>query len=234
MSSSFLLTILPFSGDWGVVLFAIVGSVGILIVVLLTSFVISDTITLLIIGIMIGSIASALVSVLQYFGNPDEIKSFLLWTFGSLSGVTWGNLKILGPLLGAVYVVSFFMQKSLNTFLLGDNHARGLGTPVRRNRIAIILITSLAAGAITAFVGPIAFIGVAVPHLARNLFRTADHLVLIPAVILMGAGLMLACDIISQLPGSEQTLPINSVSALFGAPVVIWVIIKGRKQSGYF
>jgi iron complex transport system permease protein len=183
---------------------------------------------------MFGSITGALVSVLQYFSDPDSVHSFLLWTFGSISGVTWSQLAILSPLVISGILLSFIMQKPLNAFLLGESYARGIGLNARRARLYLILLTSLLAGAITAFTGPIAFIGIAVPHITRNLLRTSDHRLLMPGVILTGAALMLVCDMISQLPGSNQMLPINSVTAIFGAPVVVWVIIKAKKGKPAF
>jgi iron complex transport system permease protein len=222
------------SGTIGVVAASVIGAALVMILVILISTKVADSVSILIIGIMFGSITGALVSVLQYFSDPDAVHSFLVWTFGSVAGVDWRQLMILAPLCIFGILLSLVMQKPLNAFLLGENYARGIGLNAKRSRFYIILLTSVIAGAITAFTGPIAFIGMAVPHLTRNILRTSDHRLLIPGVIGTGAALMLVCDMISQLPGSNQMLPINSVTAIFGAPVVVWVIIKGKRGKSAF
>lgn len=222
------------AGAMGIVLAAIIGAALVMMLVLLVSARVADSVSILIIGIMFGSITGALVSVLQYFSDPDAVHSFLVWTFGSVAGVEWQHLIILAPIVMLGIVFSFVMQKPLNAFMLGENYARGIGLDVKKARFFLILFTSIIAGGITAFTGPIAFIGMAVPHITRNLLRTSNHKVLIPGVLVTGAALMLVCDIISQLPGSNQMLPINSVTAIFGAPVVIWVIITARKGKTVF
>lgn len=216
-------------GSLGLVGSSVLGSVMVMLLVILASVRVSDSVSILIIGIMFGSITGAVVSVLQYFSDPDSVHSFLVWTFGSLSGVTWSQFYVLAPLVMLGILLSFGMQKPLNALLLGENYARGMGVNVKASRLIIIILTSVIAGGLTAFTGPIAFVGVAVPHLARSLVKTSDHRILFPAVIALGSTLMLICDLISQLPGSNQVLPINSVTALFGAPVVIWVITRRRK-----
>ena len=222
-------SLIPF-GHWALVLAAMAGSLLVMLLVILVSMRIADSVSILIIGIMFGSAAGALVSVLQYFSDPDSVHSFLVWTFGSIAGVTWEHLGILAPLILAGVLGSLVLQKPLNAILLGENQARALGIHVKRTRLFIVFLTSLVTGAITAFTGPIAFVGIAVPHLARALFRSSDHRLIIPASILIGSLLLLVCDILSQLPAAGQVLPINSVTALFGAPVVIWVIIGSRKS----
>ncbi len=221
-------------GNIGVVAASVIGAALVMILVILISTKVADSVSILIIGIMFGSISGALVSVLQYFSDPDAVHSFLVWTFGSVAGVDWQQLTILAPLCIFGILLSLVMQKPLNAFLLGENYARGIGLNAKRSRFYIILLTSVIAGAITAFTGPIAFIGMAVPHLTRNILRTSDHRLLIPGVIGVGSALMLVCDMISQLPGSNQMLPINSVTAIFGAPVVVWVIIKGKRGKSAF
>jgi len=220
---------MPLVGHFGLVGFSILGSVLVMLMVILVSIRVSDSVSILIIGIMFGSITGAVVSVLQYFSDPDTVHSFLVWTFGSLSGVTWSQFWILAPIVLAGIILSFGLQKPLNALLLGENYARGIGVNVKASRLMVIILTSIIAGGLTAYTGPIAFIGVAVPHLARSIVRTSDHRILFPAVIGIGSILMLICDLISQLPGSNQVLPINSVTALFGAPVVIWVIARRKK-----
>ncbi len=214
--------------SWGTVVMAILGSSVVLVIVMMVSTRIKDNVSLLIIGIMIGSITGAVVSVLQFFSNPEAIQAFLVWTFGSLSGVSWEQLKILVPVIVIGWILAFISQKELNTLLLGNNYAQGLGISIKRSRTIVIISTCLMAGAVTAFSGPIAFLGLAVPHIARATLKTSDHKILIPAVILIGAVLLLSCDIVAQLPGDKNTLPLNAVTAIIGAPVVIWVIIKAR------
>jgi iron complex transport system permease protein len=222
-------SLLPFafvSSGWGLVLAAIVGSVGILLIMLSASFNIRNSVSLLIIGIMFGSMTGALVSILQNHSNPDALKLFVVWTLGSLSAVSWNYMQVMAPLILIGLALALFVQKQLNALLLGENYARGLGVSVFRTRLIIIIATGLLAGAVTAFTGPIAFIGVAVPHIARGLIRSSNHKVIIPASILCGATLLLLCDMVTQL--SVYTIPINAISALFGAPLIIWIILKKR------
>ncbi|MEM8894059.1 MAG: iron ABC transporter permease [Bacteroidota bacterium] len=221
-------------GSWGLVLFAIAGSLLVLLSVLFASARISDGVTVLIVGLMFGFITGAVVSILQYFSDPELIQNFLVWTFGSLSGVAWSQLRVMGPIIGLALLLSMLYSKQMNALLLGENYATGVGVNVARTRMKLILTTSVLAGTITAFTGPIAFIGVAVPHLARLLFSTSNHKVLIPATIMCGVAIMLICDIVSQVPGAQTTLPLNSVTALFGAPVILAIIIKNKQMKGAF
>ncbi len=223
-----LVQVLPF-GHWGMVIAAMAGSLAVMLFVLLVSMRLADSVSILIIGMMFGSATGAIVSLLQYFSDPDAVKSFLVWTFGDISAVTGPHLLLLGPIVVAGIFAGLILRKPLNALLLGENHARVIGVNVKRSRIVIILITSLLTGAITAFTGPIAFIGLAVPHLARAILRTSDHGRITPATLMSGAIVLLICDILAQLPASNQILPINTVTAIFGAPVVIWVIIRSRR-----
>jgi iron complex transport system permease protein len=175
---------------------------------------------------MFGTISAAFVAVLQNLSNPDTLKIFVSWTFGSLSTVTWEYMAVLFPVIFTGIVVAFLLQKRLDGLLLGENYARSMGIPVQQTRLLLVLTTGLLAGGITAFTGPIAFVGVAVPHLARGLFHTAKHSILLTASILCGAILLLICDIITQIPAF--TLPVNTVSSLFGAPVIIWILLKRK------
>lgn len=225
MATSMLPAVLISSG-WGMIISAITGASIVLLLVIGVSFKVQNSVSLLIVGIMFGTIASSLVSVLQYFSNPDAIKLFIMWNLGSLSAVSWEYLQILVPVVVSGLLLAFFLSKRLDGLLLGENYARGLGISILQTRILIVVATGVLAGAITAFTGPIAFIGVAVPHIARGLFRTAKHRILMPASILLGACLILICDIISQIP--THTLPINTISALFGAPIIIWIILKRK------
>ena len=209
-----------------IILSAIVGASLVMLLVMGVSFKIQNTVSLLIVGIMFGTIAAAIVSVLQYFSNPDAIKLFVMWNLGSLGGVTWQQLYYLIPIVFIGLFLALFLQKRLDALLLGENYAGGLGISIIQTRILIVISTGLLAGAITAFSGPIAFVGIAVPHIARGIFRTSKHQILIPASILIGATLILACDIISQIP--TYALPINTITSLFGAPIIIWIILKRR------
>ncbi|WP_370089896.1 iron chelate uptake ABC transporter family permease subunit [Ekhidna sp.] len=203
-----------------------VGSFLVLSVVLIASFRIRSGVSLLIIGLMFGSAVSALVSILQYFSQAENIQAYVIWSFGSLGSLSWTELRIMAPVIFFSLILSFLLSKPLNALLLGENYAESLGLNLKKARMLIIINTSLLAGTVTAFCGPIAFIGLAVPHIARMLFNTGNHLLLTPLVILLGATLLLAFDILAQLPGMQETLPINAVTSLFGAPFVIWLIMR--------
>lgn len=225
MASGFLPAILMNSG-WAMILAAVIGGALVLLMVLGVSFRIQNAVSLLIVGIMFGTIAGSVVSVMQNFSNPDAIKLFIMWTFGSLSAVTWTYMQALLPIILLGLLMAMFLHKRLDVLLLGENYARGLGVSVIQTRFYIILATGLLAGGITAFTGPIAFVGVAIPHIARGIFKTSTHKILIPATMLCGASLLLVCDLISQMP--SYTLPINTISSLFGAPIILWIILKKK------
>ncbi|MBR5469871.1 MAG: iron ABC transporter permease [Paludibacteraceae bacterium] len=213
---------------WGLIISAVVGAIFVLILVLSVSFRIHDSITLLIVGMMFGQIAGSLVSVLQNISNPDSLKLFVVWTFGDLSAVTWSYMKAMIPIVLVGLVIVFLIQKPLNTLLLGENYAKSLGVSVVKVRLLIIVATALLAGGVTAFTGPIAFVGVAVPHLVRLLWKTSDHKITIPACLLVGANLLLVCDLLSQTTLNGYVLPINAISSLVGAPIIIWIIMRNR------
>lgn len=212
----------------GTVLAAIIGALAVMAIVLASSSRVKDSVTLLVVGMMFGSLAGSAVNVLQSVSNPDSLKVFVVWTMGSLSSVDWELMCIMAPLAIIGIIMSLMLQKPLNALLLGENHATGLGISIKHARLWIIIATCMLAGTCTAFTGPISFIGVAVPHIARGFFQSSDHKVILPASILSGAALLLVCDIISQLPGTGYTLPINSVSALVGVPIILWVIFKNK------
>ena len=193
-----------------------------------------SSMTLLILGLMTGYMVSALVSLLLYFAVPERIQAYINWTFGSFSGVTWGQMPILAGGVLAGLVLTFGLTKSLNALLLGENYARSVGMNIGLTRILIVGATALLAGVITAFCGPIGFIGIAVPHLCRSLFHTSDHRALIPGTVLMGAIIALVAALIAEVPGSDIVLPLNAVTALMGAPVVILVILRGRNLQRSF
>jgi iron complex transport system permease protein len=206
-----------------------IGSALILAIVMAVSSRIKDIMAILILGMMFGSAATAFVEILQYLSPEGTVKSFVVWTMGSLGGVSAGQLTIMAPVALAGLILSIVLIKPLNMLLLGENYARTMGMNVKTVRMLILLSTVLLAGTITAFCGPIGFIGIAVPHIARMLFSEADHRILMPASMLLGAAIMLLCDVVSQLPGYDMVLPINTITALLGIPVVIIVIIRNRK-----
>ncbi|TVZ09439.1 iron complex transport system permease protein [Cellulophaga sp. RHA_52] len=206
------------------------GSFLVLLSVLVVAAKVKDTMALLIIGLMFGSITAAIVSVLSYFTDAEQLQQYIYWSFGSLGNLSWSQLGLLGTIVGIGIFISIFTIKSLNAFLLGENYARSLGVDIKKQRFLIIVATGLLAGGITAFAGPIAFIGLAVPHLTRQVFNTTNHKILIPAVLLYGAILMLLCDTIAQLPSSAYVLPINAITSIIGAPVVIWLLVRKKKM----
>lgn len=234
ITSIFAIQQLSSLGSWLIIGAASVGSAAVLFLILLISMRIRDSVTLLIIGLMIGNMTIALVSIWQYFSNPEQIRDYLIWTFGSLGGVTGDQLWILTPVVLIGSLIAFSLSKNLNGLLLGENYARSMGLSIKRSRLWIIISTSLLAGGVTAFCGPIGFVGVAVPHLTRSLLNTNEHRILVPATLLMGAILMLACDIVAQVPGSSTTLPISAVTSMVGSPVVIWVIVKRKNLQASF
>lgn len=200
------------------------GAALVLLIVMAVSRRIKDIMVILILGMMFGSGVSSMVEILQYLSSEAALKSFVVWTMGSLGDVTGGNLALMLPVITAGLVLSVAVIKPLNLLLLGENYARTMGLNVQRTRTLLFLSTVLLAGTVTAFCGPVGFIGLAVPHLARMLFASADHRVLMPASMLSGAALLLVCDLISK----SLALPINTVTALMGIPVVIVVVVRNR------
>lgn len=203
---------------------ACIGAAVVLLLVIAVSKRVTNNVSLLIVGMMFGSIASALVNVLQNFSNPDSLKLFIVWTLGSLHSVGWSDMPFLLGVVLCGLIIVLCVLKPLNGLLLGEDYARGLGIHVGRTRFLIVLATGLLAGGVTAFCGPIAFIGVAVPHIARGILKSSNHRHTIPLSALIGACLLLACDILCSL--ATYPLPISTVSALFGAPIIIWIIMK--------
>lgn len=219
-----------FLGDITLSIAASVGSFLVLSTVMIVAQRVKDTMALLIIGLMFGSITSAIVSVLAYFSSAEDLQRFNFWSFGSVGNLSVNQLLLLGSIVTVGILLSIVSIKSLNAFLLGENYAQSLGVSLKKSRMTIIIATGLLAGGITAFAGPIAFVGLAVPHLTRQIFDTMEHKVLIPAVMLYGAILMLLCDTLAQLPNSASVLPINAITSLVGAPVVIWLLVRKRKM----
>ncbi len=216
--------------DLGVALAAWIGAGAILLVVMAVSARIRDMMAVLILGMMFGSAAGAFINVLQYFSNEAALKGFVVWSMGSLGGLSHGQLWVLGLCTISGIGLALSAVKPLNLLLLGEQYAQTMGVRLTRTRGIVFLATSLLAGSATAFCGPIAFVGIAVPHIARMLFRTANHRVLLPAVLLTGSCLMLLCDLVSQLPGFDLVLPINTVTALFGIPVVVLVVWNNKRS----
>ena len=212
--------------SWLLVFASALGSFVVLGVVLAASFKVRSSVSLLIIGLMFGSVVSAVVTIMQYFSKAENIQAYVIWSFGSLGSLSWAELYIMIPLLLLALIGSFLLSKPLNLMLLGEDYAVSSGLNLQRSRTLIIINTSLLAGTVTAFCGPVAFIGLAIPHIGRMLFNTSNHLLLTPIIILLGATLLLVFDMIAQLPGSESTLPINAITSLFGAPFVVWLILR--------
>jgi iron complex transport system permease protein len=227
---SFLSTLLLSS--YSLVLASTLGSAIVLLAVLLVSQRLRDTMAILIVGLMFGSFTSAIVGVLTYFSSAEQLQKFTFWSMGNLGNLPWSSIQILSICVGLGLLLSAASIKPLNALLLGENYARSLGLNFKRSRLIILFATSILAGSITAFAGPIAFIGLAVPHIAKLIFQTSNHSVLYWSTLLLGAAIMLVCDVISQMPGMEVTLPINAITSLFGAPVVIWLLVRKRKMMG--
>lgn len=215
-------------GSWILVISAWIGAGAVMLLMMFISSRIRDVMTILIIGIMLASGLSAVVSIMQYFSNETLLKAYVVWTMGSLGNLSSGQLNVLVLAVAAGTALALMSVKMLNALLLGENYASSLGLNLRMSRFVIFAGTSILAGSVTAFCGPIGFIGIAVPHIARNLFKTADHTTLVPATILIGSIVMIVSDIISQLPGTASVLPVNSVTSLIGIPVVLWIILRNR------
>ena len=221
-------------GNWAIAVSSWIGAGLVMLLIMIISSKVKNIMTVLILGIMLSSGISAIVSIMQYFSNETMLKTYIVWTMGSLGNLTSSQLNVLVLSVMAGIFLCFFSVKMLNALIIGDEYSRSIGLNIRLSRIIIISGTSLLAGTVTAFCGPIGFIGVAVPHLARMLFKTSDHKILIPASILTGGIVMLISDIISQMPGSDNVLPINSITSLIGIPVVIWVLLRDQKRRDIF
>jgi iron complex transport system permease protein len=218
----------------GIILAAIVGAMLVLFIILAVAARVRDSVTLLIFGLMFGMAISAVVGVLQYYSSQGALKLFIMWTFGSLSGVTWSQLYILAVIVIIGLLLAITQIKALNLLLLGEHYATSLGLNIRKSKIFIILTTGLLTGAITAFCGPIAFIGIAVPHLARMIFKVNSHAIILPASVLLGICILLICDIVAQTPGNDGVLPINAITAFMGAPFIIYIIWKNQHLKRVF
>ena len=223
---SFLRTIALSS--YGIVLASTLGSTLVLLLVLVVSQRLRDTMAILIVGLMFGSFTTAIVSVLTYFSTAEQLQKFTFWSLGNLGNLSWKSITVLAVSVFFGLVLSAGSIKPLNALLLGENYAKSMGLNFKKARLIIIFATSILAGSITAFAGPIAFIGLAVPHIAKLTFQTSNHMILFWSTLLFGAIIVLFCDIVSQMPGFDVTLPINAITSIIGAPVVIWLLIRKR------
>ena len=216
-------------GEVTITLSAIIGSLLIMALIAFVAQKVRGNVTLLIMGVMIGYIANAIIGVLKFFSAEEDIRAYVIWGLGSFSRVSGGQTSIFILLMLVLLPLSFFLIKSLNLLLLGDSYAQNLGLNIKRARLLVIGCSGVLVAVVTAYCGPIVFLGLAVPHICRGLFHTSNHAVILPASLLGGASLALLCNLIARMPGFEGALPVNSVTALVGAPVVMWVLFKRRK-----
>jgi iron complex transport system permease protein len=232
LGSSFLPAFLSsiLLSSYGIVVASTLGSSLVLLAVLAVAHRLRDTMAILIVGLMFGSLTSAIVGTLTYFSTAEQLQKFTFWSLGTLGNLSWTSIVILSICVLMGLFLSLFSIKPLNSLLLGENYAKSLGLNYNRARLIIIFATSILAGSITAFAGPIAFIGLAVPHISKLVFQTSNHAVLFWSTLLFGAMIMLICDSLSQLPGTTIILPINAITSIFGAPIVIWLLIRKRKM----
>ena len=218
-----------FTSSLGLVFASGIGSSLVLFAVLLVSERLKDTMSILIVGLMFGSLTSAIVSVLSYFTTAEQLQKYTFWQMGSLGNLSWSNVSFLAVVTCIGISLSFLVIKPLDALLLGERYASSLGVNFKRTRYIILFATSILAGSITAFVGPIAFIGLAVPHMAKLLFQTSNHFILFWSTSLLGAIVLLFCDIVAQLPGNDITLPINAITSIIGAPIVVWLLVRKKR-----
>ena len=220
-----------FTSSYGLVLASGIGSSLVLLAVLFVSQRLKDTMSILIVGLMFGSLTSAIVSVLSYFTTAEQLQKYTFWQMGSLGNLSWHDVSFLSVITFIGIGLSFLVIKPLDALLLGEKYANSLGVNFKKTRYIILFTTSLLAGSITAFVGPIAFIGLAVPHIAKLLFQTSNHFILFWSTSLLGAIILLFCDIVAQFPGNDITLPINAITSIIGAPIVVWLLVRKRRIS---
>lgn len=209
---------------------AIAGALSIMALIAYVSQKIKGSVTLLIVGVMIGYVATAIIGVLKFFSVEEDIRAYVIWGLGSFARVSGNQMMLFVSLMTILLPLSFLLIKTLNLLLLGDGYARNLGLNIKRARLLVILSAGILTAIVTAYCGPISFLGLAVPHLARAMFQTSDHRILMPSSLLLGAVLALFCNLVARMPGFEGALPVNSVTALIGAPVVASVLFKKRKN----
>ncbi|CCZ49088.1 putative uncharacterized protein [Bacteroides sp. CAG:661] len=221
---------LGYLGEVALSLAAIVGAMSVMALIVYVSMKVRGNVTLLIIGVMIGYVANAIIGVLKFFSVEEDIRAYVIWGLGSFARVSGDQMLLFAGIMAVLLPLSFLLIKTMNLLLLGNGYARNLGLNIRRARLLVILCAGVLVAIVTAYCGPIMFIGLAVPHLCRAIFRSSDHRVLMPATLLVGAALALVCNLIARMPGLEGALPVNSVTALIGAPVVASVLFKRRKN----
>ena len=217
-------------GEVALTVAAITGAMAVMALIVLASHKVKGNVTLLIIGVMIGYLANAIIGILKYFSVEEDVKAYVIWGLGSFSRVSGDQMGIFTGIMAVLIPLSMLSVKTLNLLLLGDGYARNLGLNIKRARILVILSAGVLTAIVTAYCGPIAFLGLAVPHLCRMVFQTSDHRVLMPASVLVGASLALMCNLLARMPGLEGALPVNSVTALIGAPIVASVLFRKRKS----
>jgi len=218
------------AGNIALTLSAILGALAVMALIVYVSQRVRGSVTLLIIGVMIGYIANAVIGVLKFFSVEEDIRAYVIWGLGSFARVSGNQVTLFVGIMAVLLPLSFLLVKTLNLMLLGDGYARSLGLNVKRARLAVISSAGVLVAIVTAYCGPIMFLGLAVPHLCRGLFSTSDHRILMPASLFVGAALALVCNLIARMPGFEGVLPVNSVTALVGAPVVLSVLFRKRKN----
>lgn len=221
---------LGFMGEIALTIAAIAGSLSIMALIVFVSQKVRGNVTLLIIGVMIGYIANAVIGVLKFFSVEEDIRAYVIWGLGSFARVSGDQMTLFIYIMVVLLPLSFLLVKTLNLLLLGDAYARNLGLNIKRARLLVITCSGVLVAIVTAYCGPIIFLGLAVPHLCRGMFRTSDHRILMPASLLAGASLALVCNLIARMPGFEGALPVNSVTALVGAPVVMSVLFNKRRN----
>lgn len=220
---------LHFFGSYWLIVFSFLGSLIVLLILLASIYRLKDMMTVLILGIMLGSIITSFIAIIQYFSYDSQLKSFVMWTMGDLSSINLNEILIITPILFLGLGWSYVLSKQLNLYLLGEDYAKTIGLNVRKFQLNVVIITALLTSVVTAYCGPIGFIGIIVPHLARLLGKTSNHKILIPFSILIGINVMLFADIVSVLPNSEMVLPINAISSFIGIPIIVWVIFKNKR-----
>ena len=221
---------LGFMGEIALTIAAIAGSLSIMALIVFVSQKVRGNVTVLIIGVMIGYIANAVIGVLKFFSVEEDIRAYVIWGLGSFARVSGDQMTLFICIMVVLLPLSFLLVKTLNLLLLGDAYARNLGLNIKRARLLVITCSGVLVAIVTAYCGPIIFLGLAVPHLCRGMFRTSDHRILMPASLLAGASLALVCNLIARMPGFEGALPVNSVTALVGAPVVMSVLFNKRRN----
>lgn len=221
---------LGFMGEVALTVAAIIGALAVMALIVYVSQKVKGNVTLLIIGVMIGYLASAIIGVLKFFSVEEDIRAYVIWGLGSFARVSGDQMMLFVCIMLVLLPASFLLIKTLNLLLLGDGYARNLGLNIKRARFLVISCAGILTAIVTAYCGPIMFLGLAVPHLSRALFQTSDHRVLMPASLFTGSSLALICNLIARMPGFEGALPVNSVTALVGAPVVVYVLFNKRKN----